>query len=141
MLWLWHNAEGSAPAWFYRKALDASGPMFWWPDWWWYAIRNPVNNMRFIFEDREANSITNWDVVAFAQDRPKISMEAEKMIEAGQKVAYRWMWSGLFAGYRRVWLNAGNETYNEIWIGWKLGSDVPGLGFTLQLRFRRKIGS
>ena len=131
ILWLWHNAEGSAPAWFYRKALDASGPMFWWPDWWWYAIRNPVNNARFIFKDREASIETNWPIAA--------PMEAQQMIAIGQGMAYRWAWSGPFAGYRCVWLN-GQDKYSEIWFGWKVGSTVPGMGFTMQWRRKAQVG-
>ena len=44
------------------------------------------------------------------------------------------------AGYRRVWLNK-DGTYGEIWLGWKLGSPVPGLGFTTQIRLKQAVGT
>jgi hypothetical protein len=68
------------------------------------------------------------------------AMEAADLIAAGKKVARRWRWTGWKAGYRRVWLT-GATTYSEFWVGWKLGSSVPGLGFTVQARFNRRIGT
>ena len=140
VFWLWHNQEG-VPGWWLRRSLLHWHTRYW-PHWWWYAIRNPVNNARFIFADPgDVNIKTNW-----LADEP-ISMEAPEMVEAGQRMAYMWRWSGPFASYRRVWITkwpglllpSGN--YSEIWFGWKVGSSVPGMGFTMQVRLNREIGA
>ena len=129
--WVWGNDEEGCPAWWIdRVSLD-----HWytdrWPYWWWYAIRNPVNNSRFIFTDRPSAGIdTNWGIMS--------SMEPAKLLEANQQMAYRWVYSGPFAGYRCVWLH-DNGKYSEIWFGWKVDSTVPGMGFTTQVRINRRL--
>jgi len=80
--WLWGNSEEAVPEWW--KATGKSS-------WWWYAVRNPVNNMRFLFDEVSLSDCTvrtNWDV--------HIPMEAAEMLEAGQASAYyfiqyKWM--------------------------------------------------
>lgn len=135
LLWLWGNDEEQPPLWFMKKGRPC-------PTWWWYAIRNPVNNLRFVFADLAPVMTGNW-----VQD----SMEARDLIKAGRIMAYRWAWRGPFAGYRRVWLkDAENWSlsrdhpvpthYSEIWFGWKVGSTVPGMGFTTQVRLNREVG-
>lgn len=109
--------------------------------WWWYAMRNPVNNSRYWFKDRIPQTMTNWrhyDDLG-ADVSKTIPMEPANMLEKGQAVAWRWSWSGPFAGFRRVWLR-GSKNYSEIWFGWKVGSDVPGMGLTAQVRLNREIG-
>jgi hypothetical protein len=101
-------------------------------DFWSYAITNPVNNLRYLFDEPIYQEESNW--------HPELQMEAPEMIVAGRAMAYRYRWSGWMSGYRRVWLNS-NDRYSEFWIGWKLGSGVPGLGFTSQLRLKRKVGT
>ena len=103
------------------------------PRFWWLAIRNPIGNFRFLFKDRVPTVESNWN-----DAKP---MEAAEMVKADQAVAYRWAWSGPYCGYRRVWLNKKQNTYSEIWFGWKVGSKVPGLGFTTQVRLNREIGT
>ena len=136
IFWLWGNKQEDPPQWWLNKAK-------WLPTFRWYAIRNPANNMRYIFDDREANVEGNWITDP---------MEAKQLIEAGQQMAYRWSYNGPFAGYRRVWITARkflifghgeevNYQYSEIWFGWKVGSKVPGLGFTSQVRLKREIGT
>lgn len=133
ILWIWGNQEEGPPRWWQIDASGSKNPLVrWFPNFWWYAIRNPVNNMRYIFDDREGNLKTNW-----YEDIP---MEAHQMLAVGQQMAFQWVWNGPFAGYRRVWLN-GQDRYSEIWFGWKVGSGVPGLGFTTQVRLKRKIGT
>ena len=132
-LWLWGNDEEGCPEWWLKQAASGEegklAQRF--PCWWWYAIRNPVNNHRFIFRDRaDVKEETNFEG----------RLEAPDLLEAGQQMGYRWAWAGPFAGYRRVWL-AGQDKYSEIWFGWKVGSEVPGLGFTFQVRLKRKIGT
>ena len=129
-LWLWGNEEEGYPEWFDRYVQN-----FWYkkifPKWWWYTIRNPLNNMRFMFDDKEPFEIEGWQ---------EPSMEAHNLIDAGVTSASRWSYRGAMAGYRRVWLN-DVDTYSEFWIGWKVGSTVPGLGFATQLRLKREIGT
>lgn len=127
--WIWGNDEEEVPRWWYNKAAQNWLTRLF-PNFWWYAIRNPVNNFRFIFKDRAANWSGNWvsDV-----------MEPTELIENGVGEAHRWKYNGMFAGYRKVWLN-GDGKYSEIWVGWKIGSGVPGMGFTTQVRLNRQIG-
>lgn len=135
IFWLWGNDEdGLGPEWWEMRAKRKNWPLFF-ARFWWLAIRNPVNNFRFLFKDRPFNECgisTNWMTEA--------PMEGKQLLEAGQPMAYLWIWSGLFAGYRRVWLH-GVDKYSEIWFGWKLASGVPGLGFTTQVRLKREIGT
>jgi len=135
VLWLWGNDEGIPKNWYTRE-------------WHWYAIRNPVNNMRYLFKDRDARMRTIYSDGKIATG-PAL-MEPTSLKELGVTSAKRWAWAGPYAGYRYVWLGpefvdigdgARYKTYSEIWIGWKIGSGVPGLGFTFQVRFKRKIGT
>jgi len=134
LFWLWGNQE-NVPTWWFNYVLNAPFYKAVFYRWWWYAIRNPVNNAQFIFDDPgEVNVKTNWSIAK--------GMEAPQMIKADQRMAYMWRWSGPFASYRRVWLNGFQmDSYSEIWFGWKVGSTVPGMGFTMQVRLNRKIGT
>ena len=137
LLWLWGNDEEGCPDWWFRMAESKGGFIEKFPRWWWFAVRNPVNNFRFIFDEPPLHKITyqdNW------MSQLHGAMEAGNMIKQGQRVAYRWAYSGFFAGYRKVWLNKNLSRYTEFWIGWKLGSTVPGIGFTFQYRPKREIG-
>lgn len=130
IFWLWGNDEEGCPQWWReRKHPWYIRP---WYRFWWYAIRNPANNLRFCFQDpEEFHAETNWSMD---------SMEAAQMQKASQSMAYYWRWHKWKSCYRRVWLN-GNLNYSEIWFGWKIGSPVPGCGFTSQVRLRRRIGT
>jgi len=92
------------------------------------AFRNNANNFRYIFDEPEVYS-TSGDPDAFSHD----GWSLEK---AGIRLSAGWRWSGMFAGYKRTWLK-GPGRYSEFYIGWKVGSATPGLGFTLQTRFNR----
>lgn len=145
LFWLWNNQEG-VPQWWVNNSQNKWYTRYW-HRWWWYAIRNPVNNAQFIFEDPgNVHVATNWFV--------DYGMEAPNLIKTGQRMAYMWRWSGPFASYRRVWLTDAEmqgtvninrklvaTKYSEIWFGWKVGSTVPGMGFTMQVRLNRKIGT
>jgi len=144
IFWLWGNNEEWVPLWWFDQAEQRGAVVRAFPRFWWLAIRNPVGNVRYLFSDRVPNIDTNWRLPLI------LPMEAAQLLEHKQRMAYRWAWAGPFAGYRRVWLNNirvsldGDyqaKSYSEFWIGWKLGSKVPGLGFTLQLRLRRAIGT
>jgi hypothetical protein len=135
VFWLWYNDQEGCPDWWFKYADRKGGLIAKIPEFWWFAIRNPVNNFRYLFHDYPKEVLgweTNWDSEGV--------MEALQMLAAGQAMAYRWVWYGWKAGYRRVWLNSSGR-YSEIWFGWKLGSDVPGLGFTWQIRLKRPIGN
>ena len=127
---LYGNKEEGYPEWFDRYVQN-----FWYkkifPRWWWYVIRNPLNNMRFLFDDSKEFKIEGWQ---------EQSMEAHDLIIAGVTSATRWSYRGAMAGWRRVWLN-GDDKYSEVWFGWKVGSTVPGLGFATQVRLKRDIGT
>jgi hypothetical protein len=127
---LYGNKEEGYPEWFDRYVQN-----FWYkklfPRWWWYSIRNPLNNMRFLFDDDKEFKIEGWQ---------EQSMEAHNLIIAGVTSATRWSYRGGMAGWRRVWLN-GDDKYSEVWFGWKVGSTVPGLGFATQVRLKRDIGT
>jgi hypothetical protein len=132
VLWLWNNDEEGCPEWWLIRASNMGWFIKTFPRFWWFAVRNPLNNHRFLFKDRQPFIKSNWG--------PLKDMEAGNMLKRGQAIAYRWAYKGPFAGYRRVWLK-GIDHYSEFWIGWKIGSDVPGMGFTLQFRPKRKIGT
>lgn len=127
---LWGNQEEGYPAWFEHYLEDHKIKSIF-PRWWWFTVRNPLNNMRFLFSDAGEFETDGWS---------EKSMEAHDLLNHGVAVATRWNYRGAFAGYRRVWINS-SDTYSEIWIGWKVGSVVPGLGFATQLRLKRKIGT
>ena len=143
MWWIWGNdEEGPEPEWWmnnrknlipakegFQHYLDIFSKQF--PRFWWLAIRNPVNNTRFIFED---------PVVVYTRTNITGGIEAHHLVANGRSSAYRWAYSGPFAGYRKVWLKPNNK-YSEIWFGWKVGSSVPGMGFTMQVRLNREIGT
>ena len=139
IFFIWDNKEEGCPNWWFkyieRQVPDSTGEKIVQfcrekaPRYWWFAVRNPVNGFRYIFKDREAK-FEGWQ---------SKEMEAHDLIEAGVTSASRWAYSGLFAGYRAVKLN-DDGTYNEFWIGWKVGSDIDGMGLTLQNRKYVKIG-
>ena len=134
MFWIWGNDESKGtPDWWLNNAANKWFTRYW-PRFWWYAIRNPVNNHRFIFEDRSPKVSGSF---------PKefgSSMEAHELMAHNYRRAERWSWRGPFASYRRVWLE-DDDHYSEFWIGWKIGSPVPGMGFTVQWRKNRKVGT
>lgn len=136
VFWLWGNDEEGCPQWWLDNCANGEENKVaeWFPRWWWFAVRNPVNNHRYLFKDRPASIESNWPEIATS------GFEADSLHKIGQQSAYVWRWNGPFAGYRKIWLNKDGR-YTEIWGGWKLGSKIPGLGFTFQFRPRRKIGT
>lgn len=139
LFFIWDNKEEGCPDWWpkyiARQVPDSKGEEVVqflrskMPTWWWFAIRNPVNGFRYIFKDREAK-FEGWQ---------SKNMEAQGLIDAGVTHASRWAYSGPFAGYRTIKLEGDNK-YSEFWIGWKVGSDVEGMGFTWQRRKDIEIG-
>ena len=139
MFWLWDNDEESTPEWFYDLADASSNPiMRWFPNFWWYGMRNTTNNSRFLFKDRPAYYAGDW---------PAERMRADDLIRVGRMSATRWAYNGPFASWRKMWLElpigtpTEDQRYSEYWVGWKIGNKTPGLGFTLQRAKHRKIGT
>lgn len=171
IFWLWGNDEEGCPDWWLayaerrdtrlrtagfaeRTSARIAAKI---PVWWWYAVRNPVNNMRYIFKDVEKFNVrmtvlsgTGADVTdqhfnpAF-KGREEVAktwpfIEAGHLVKWGAEKSIEWRWSGWKDGFRYVALTKPG-LYSEYVIGFKLGWGVPGLGFTLQRRKDRKIGN
>ncbi len=127
--WLrWYdNDEEDVPDWWFARAKEKGGFIARFPNFWWYHVRNPLNNTRYLFEDREAEFFGSW---------PHKEMEPHMLDVAGNNgnpKFVRWAKGGMFAGRRTVEL-IGNGEYKETWYGWKVGSDIEGMGFTFQNR-------
>ena len=116
---IWGNEEHPyAPQWFK-------------PDWpfklrqyWWRAIRNPVNNIRFLFEDIRLGDL---------EEQKGVPSPDKAVRELGRDSAWRWRRYKYFSEYMYM-RRTGYKKYFEFRIGWKIASPVPGLGFTIQLR-------
>lgn len=125
--WPFHpfgNDDRPAPDWWVKKH-------HFWSNWWWFAVRNPVSNTHWWFRDRPATFYGTWHAKA---------MEPRDLLAQGKTKATRWAVNGFFAGYKVVWIVDATH-YGEFWIAWKVGSDVPGMGFAMQLRRNREIGA
>jgi len=150
--WLWQNEEDAGEPWWYIKRFPDGSPWLrirlgenmggfdpnylivfarhnkWVRQWKYSAFRNPVNNHRFLItEPTEYNSVGHPGA---------FEAEPQTLLLGKRRSCSGWRWSGFFAGYKRTWLK-GPGKYSEIYFGWKVGSEVPGLGFTVQLRFNR----
>lgn len=142
--WPWGNAEEGCPQWWLDKAanMTVSKDAPWYkrfrvktivnfPRYWWYSVRNPANNMRYWFKDVPASRTrAAFDPVSWP---PEVQMEPHQMESRGYSTLSRWSWCGWKSGYRKVTL-LGGKKYKELWIGFKVGSAVPGCGFTFQNR-------
>ena len=126
---LYGNQEEGCPDWWLKMDKPAIKDVF--PRWWWFVIRNPLNNLRYLFDDSKPFTKYGW--------QPE-KLEATDLIAAGVTSATLWRCRGMMAGYRRVWLNK-DGTYGEMWFGWKVGSVVPGLGFATSFRPKNEIGT
>ena len=131
---IWDNigekGDPPVPQWWYDKAASGKAGILakWFPRWWWFAVRNPANGVRWLFKDREAK-FEGWE---------SKNMEPQDLVDAGVKEATRWAYNGMFAGWKKVKIESEN-TYSEYWFGWKVGSDVDGMGWTAQVRRKREF--
>lgn len=134
LFYLWSN-EGDGlfppeyqsrfPQWsFFRRA------------WMWTAVRNPVNNLRFVpfLNCKIDPKKVRW--VGSLGQNPDLYEPKEK------RTYWYFCWCGPYSNYRRVYLSGGR--LKEFWIGWKIWpSDINGVsefrkhraGFTLQWRY------
>ena len=109
------------PAWASRRE--------WLGRWWYCAVRNPVTGFNKLFDDRsDYRSYGSWTATR---------MEPADLVNAGRSSALRWRVSGWMDGIRYVRVHTDGR-YTEFWIGWKIGSPVPGMGITCQWRRRRR---
>jgi hypothetical protein len=115
---LWGNREEPVPP---HGFLLKNRPF---PVWWWFAIRNPVNNFRYmITEPKEVKSF--YGKYDFSEDDP--------MEQAGWRWRYRH--SMFLDSFRCTWGPArGSEGKREFYIGWKIASSTPGVGFAFSPR-------
>lgn len=74
---IWGNAQEGYPDWFDRYVQDSWFKKIF-PRWWWFSVRNPTNNIRFLFDDSGEFKIEGWE---------GSSMEAHDLLEAGVAVA------------------------------------------------------
>ena len=131
LLWAWGNDEDDPRVdvrmqWYRDKAASQWWTRYW-PNWWWYCIRNPFNNTRFLFDDtkpfKRYGSYTG------------IYLNGRSLREIGRYKGFRWNVRGWMASYEYV--RVLDDTHvREFWIGWKVGATVPGLGFSTQLKWR-----
>jgi len=95
-------------------------------DYVWRAIRNPVNNLRYFFEE------PSWQ---FAYCYGDINPDhAVRSLEFD--AAWRFMRDGLYSEFWYLRYSERFDRYFEFRIGWKF-SGVPGFAPTIQLRFGR----
>jgi hypothetical protein len=116
ILWLWGNDEEGCPDWWLNMEKPKVKDIF--PRWWWYVIRNPINNFRFLFDEPE-------NVKTYGED------------ELESKTGFQWRYrhSTFLDSFRCTWGEPRkSEGKREFYIGWKLGSSVPGLGFAFSFR-------
>lgn len=112
------NREDPFPPHWYRPGQPER-----WRDYAWRALRNPVNNLRYLIREPV------W--LDVATDNPDTVVRTMKRISH-----YRWTRSDLFSEFwylRRV----GFNKYFEFRIGWKF-SGVPGFAPTFQLGIRSR---
>ena len=123
LFWLWANDEDPVtPVW-------AMGRSRWWSNYKWFALRNAVANHKYLLKDE--GEYQQWGYTGEMESRP--------VIEAGLTRVVRWRQRGWQFSYRMIEILSNTE-YRERYIGWKIGSSVPGLGFALQNR-KGKIGN
>ncbi len=141
LIWLWNNDEEYVPAWVYPKWSEPFRRYYW------YAYRNPFNNLRFVKFLKEINE---KDIVEYRRSvgsgmrtvKYEGSLESLPMKRAGVWRVERWMQAGWRFSFRRVAIRLNEPKYHERYIGWKLAQNIEkkGLGFALQNR-ESDIGS
>jgi len=103
---IWGNSDG-IESWY-------TGSKFWW-----YAIRNPANNVRLLVK------------------RPdQYTTLGETDLESRDGLQWTYRYSGWLDCFRVTWgKQRPHKGKREFYIGWKLGNDsVEGIAFTVQLR-------
>ena len=123
----WHNLQDPVdrlPFWY----TDNYAPAHWaakhLPRFWWFAVRNPANNMRRWFKQPKTYKQRGWP----GPMEPKFARKHGPL--------WRYRYSGLLGEfwYIRPW---GEDRHFRFRIGWKIGQREPGikdtLGYAIQL--------
>jgi len=123
---LWHNDEDPVwglPFWY----TERYAPYHWaakrFPRFWWFAVRNPANNMRRWFRQRSFKE-SGWDGY----------MDPRVARAAGKRAIFRYRWNGLLADMWVIVILSDTRHFRAR-LGWKLGQWDLGeyAGFAMQL--------
>lgn len=107
-------------------------------DYIWRAIRNPVNNLRYYFEEPEPDYVAAESNSSYARGALlQPSFNPDWVVrQTADSWAWRFVRSGLFSEFWYLRYSERFDRYFEFRIGWKF-SGVPGFAPTIQLRFGR----
>lgn len=134
LFYLWSNeGDGLFPPEYEARYPDWS---FFFRAWMWSAVRNPVNNLRFIpFLNCKIDPAKVKWIGSLGQNA--------QLYEPNEKRTYWFFcWCGWYSNLRRLYLHRGR--LKEFWIGWRIWpNDIHGVteyrkhsaGFTLQWRY------
>ena len=130
----WHNFNDPVwdlPVWYTERYAPAHWCAKRFPRFWWFAIRNPANNMRLWFKEPETyyEKAGGWE----GPMEPRFAREQGRTL-------WRYRYSGAFS---ELWvIHAWNENRHfRFRMGWKLGQRDGGtdaLGYAIQLMPWRK---
>lgn len=121
LFWLYGNDEPG----FRNEDFDSIWALLW--D---RIGRNPIGNLKYLMEKifGDPDEYKQWGVERHEKG-------TSDPMEAGDKFQWRARQSGLLTSIRATWGKPdGSKGKNEIYFGFKLGSNVPGIGFTTQVR-------
>lgn len=121
LLWLWGDDEYHAHrAWWHARNFPKSP---YWKRYWWHAIRNPIANVKYLINEPGGTAQKGTAVP---------ELEAQPLQQANRKRGWRYRSAGVLSSIKAIWLRS--DSYIELYFGFKIGSPVPGVGFTTQLR-------
>jgi len=120
---------------------DANRPQTWWE----MAVRNPANGTKFWVKHPNRGEVKTYGKVREANDTSvttfvTFSTTESKVVPVPYLQARVRHWKHLIS-FRTQWIYPGRRRYGEIYIGWKLLSESPALGFALQFRWMAKVGN
>ena len=122
LLWLWGNDEVG----FRNEDFGGYGEMLW--D---RMMRNPVGNSKYFLEwlFGDPQQFEQFGVARMLANH----VDGVDPLES-DGFLWRWRQKGVLSSFRMTFGRARPEGKREIYIGFKLGSSVPGIGFTFQFR-------
>jgi hypothetical protein len=124
----WHNFEDPVwdlPFWYTERYAPAHWAAKRLPRFWWFAIRNPANNMRLWFREPKSYRERGWSG----------PMEPRAARRAGTRLIWRYRWSGLLAEFWCIY-TWNQDRHFRFRLGWKLGQpdeELDVLGYAIQL--------
>jgi len=124
---IWGNDAQPNPTkikWYMANVNRKGGWRKKYPSYNWFAVRNKAANLRHYFQDPDYEDL----FIATSYDHEKFNVESAAKTHGS---AWRFLACGWKASFR--WVSHNNGTANppsEFYIGWKLNSSTPGLGFT-----------